>query len=170
MQIQPATAEDCRAIAEVHVESWQHAYEHILPAPYLASLSVTEREAMWRRAVEQWPSQLLVARTDGRIVGFVAFGASRDEGASPKCAEVWAIYVRPAYWSDGTGRQLWLAARQWILEAGFKLTSLWVFAENERAIRFYERAGFRAEPDSRKRFELGGASVEEVRYVMHDVA
>ena len=168
MQIQPATLEDCHAIAEAHVESWQHAYKQILPASYLASLSVTEREAMWRRAVEQWPSQLLVARIAGQIVGFVSFGASRDEGASPECAEVWAIYVLPAFWSAGIGRQLWLAARQRILEAGYKSISLWVIAGNERAIRFYERAGFSAEIESRKQFELGGASLEEVRYVMHD--
>lgn len=168
MQIQPATLDDCQSIAQVHVESWQQAYEQILPTPYLASLSVTEREAMWRQAVERWPSQLLVARTEGQIVGFVSFGASRDDGASPECAEIWAIYVRPALWSSGIGRELWLAARQRILQAGYKSISLWVFASNERAIRFYERAGFRAELESRKQFELGGAGVEEVRYVMHD--
>jgi ribosomal protein S18 acetylase RimI-like enzyme len=168
MQIQPATLDDCHAIAELHVESWQHAYKQILPAAYLASLSVAEREAMWRRAVEQWPSQLLVARTAGQIVGFVSFGPCRDVGASPECAEIWAIYVRPAFWSGGIGCQLWIAARQRILEAGYKSISLWVLAGNERAIRFYERAGFCAELESRKQFELGGASVEEVRYVRQE--
>jgi ribosomal protein S18 acetylase RimI-like enzyme len=166
MEISPATPEDCRAIAEVHVESWQHAYQHILPAPYLASLSVSERGAMWRRAVEQWPSQLLVARADGRIAGFISFGACRDEGAPPDRAEIWAIYVRPAFWSGGVGARLWLAARQQIRDARYTMVSLWVISGNERALRFYERAGFSAEPDSRKQFELGGATIEEVRYVM----
>jgi ribosomal protein S18 acetylase RimI-like enzyme len=166
MQIDSATLDDCRAVAEVHVESWQHAYKRTLPAPYLASLSVAEREAMWRRTVEQRPSQVLAARTAGQVVGFVSFGASRDDAAPPECAEVRAIYVRPAFWSAGVGWQLWLAARQRILEAGYKTVTLWVIASNERAIQFYERAGFSAEPESRKRFELGGAMLEEVRYVM----
>ena len=26
MEVQAATSEDCRALVEVHVESWQHAY------------------------------------------------------------------------------------------------------------------------------------------------
>lgn len=36
---------------------------------------------------------------------------------------------------------------------------------NERAVNFYERAGFILEINSRKPFELGGTSVEETRYV-----
>ena len=166
MLIEPATSEDCHAIAEAHVESWQHAYKALLPAPYLASLSVAEREAMWRRMHERQPSHLLVGRSAGQVVGFVAFGASRDEGMPSDRAEVWAIYVRPAFWSVGAGRLLWLAALQQVLVEGYKTVSLWVIAGNERAIRFYERAGFVAEPQSLKQFELGGATLEEVRYVL----
>src|SRR3954470_484929 len=98
MQIEAATAEDCRAVAEVHVESWQHAYKPFLPEQYLASLSITDREAAWRRMVERFPAHLLLARSAGQVVGFVAFGASRDEGAPAGCGEVFAIYVKPAFW------------------------------------------------------------------------
>jgi ribosomal protein S18 acetylase RimI-like enzyme len=167
MEIQAATAEDCRAVAEVHVESWQDAYRGILPEPYLASLSVTEREGMWRRMLEQQPSHLLVARAAGQVVGFVAFGASRDEGAPDDRAEIWAIYVRAASWSSGAGRRLWLEALNRILAEGYKSVSLWVIARNGRAIQFYERAGFVVEPESRKSFELGGTRLEELRYVRH---
>ena len=166
MQIESTTLEDCHGIAETHVESWRGAYKDILPAQYLASLSVAEREEMWRRMVERQPSHLLVARDAGQVVGFVAFGASRDEDAPADRAEVWAIYVRPAFWSVGAGRQLWLAAKRQILAEGYKTVSLWVVADNQRAIRFYESAGFVAEPESRKQFELGGALLEEVRYVL----
>jgi ribosomal protein S18 acetylase RimI-like enzyme len=165
MLVEPATSEDCHTIAEVHVESWQHAYKALLPEQYLAALSVPEREAMWRRMLEREPSHLLVVRSSGQVVGFVAFGASRDEGAPSKRAEVWAIYVKPAFWSVGAGRVLWLGALQRILAEGYKTVNLWVIAGNDRAIRFYERAGFVAEPGSRKEFELGGATLEEVRYV-----
>ena len=167
MEIQAATAEDCRAVAEVHVESWQHAYRGILPEQYLASLSVADRESMWRRLVEQQPSHLLVARALGQVVGFVAFGASRDEGAPIDRAEIWAIYVKAASWSTGAGRLLWLEALQRIVAEGYKSVSLWVIASNERAVRFYERAGFVVEPESSKSFQLGGTTLEELRYVYH---
>ena len=170
MQIESATAEDCRAVAEVHVESWQHAYKAFLPEQYLASLSVADREAGWRRMVERFPSHLLLARSAGQVAGFVAFGASRDEGAPPGRAEVFAIYVKPAFWSAGAGRQLCVAALQQLRTEGYESVSLWVIAGNERAIKFYERAGFVAEPESRKQFELGGVTLEEVRYVRSPAA
>ena len=142
MRLESATAEDCRAIAEVHVESWQHAYKGILPQEYLASLSVAEREAMWRRMVEREPSHLVLARNVDQIVGFVAFGASRDEGAPADCAEIWAIYVKPACWSTGAGRLLWLEALQRILAEGYKSISLWVIVGNERAVAILRACGF----------------------------
>jgi ribosomal protein S18 acetylase RimI-like enzyme len=164
MKIQPATLEDCHAIAEVHVESWQHAYRGLLPEEYLASLSVTERETMWRHMLDLPSSHLLVARAADGIVGLIAFGASRDDDAPNDRAEIWAIYVQPTSWSTGAGRLLWLEALQRIAAEGYEEVSLWVIAGNARARRFYERAGFVVEPASSKSFELGGTTLEEVRY------
>jgi ribosomal protein S18 acetylase RimI-like enzyme len=167
MRIRAASAEDCRAIAEVHVEAWQHAYRGMLPEQYLSSLSVAERESMWRRMVDEQPAHLLLACTASQVLGFVAFGASRDEDAQKDQAEIWAIYVKAEYWSTGAGRLLWLEALQRIVTAGYKTISLWVLAGNERAIRFYGRAGFVADPQARKAFALGGVTLEELRYVRY---
>ena len=41
---------------------------------------------------------------------------------------------------------------------------LWVLATNARAIGFYRKAGFQAEPSSTKEFVLGGATLTEIRY------
>jgi ribosomal protein S18 acetylase RimI-like enzyme len=169
MQIETAEADDCRAVATVHVESWQHAYHDILPAPYLASLSVDAREAVWLRLVERRQAHLLVARSAGQIVGFIAFGPSRNEDAPPGRAEIWTLYVRPAAWSTGVGRELCRAARQQLEVDGYQSVELWVIAENARAIRFYENAGFVEEPASRRCFELGGATLWEVRHVWPSV-
>ena len=89
-----------------------------------------------------------------------------DDGAPDDRAEVWAIYVRPVFWCTGVGRQLWLAAWQQMQTEGYTTASLWVIADNARAIRFYERAGFVAEGGSGKACEIGGTTVREVRYVL----
>jgi len=168
MKIEAATPEDCRAIAEVHVLSWQFAYRNILPEAYLASLSVSEREAKWCRVIENQRSHVLLARVSHQVAGFVSFGASRDEDAPLRCAEVFAIYVHPAFLSAGAGRQLWLAALRQIRAEGYKTVTLWVLAGNDRAIRFYERAGFSAEPGSGKQIEIGGVVLDEVRYARRE--
>jgi ribosomal protein S18 acetylase RimI-like enzyme len=165
MRIERATTEDCRAIAEVHVLAWQHAYRHILPAAYLASLSVEQREATWRASIETDSPQLLVAKSDSKVAGFVAFGPSRDEGAQRHCAEIWAIYLAPQFWSQGVGRMLWRTALERILAQGFKTVSLWVIVGNERASKFYLAAGFKPELTSLREFMIGGVQLQEVRYV-----
>ncbi len=165
LNIRSAVSADCRAIADVHVESWRHAYAGLLPDAYLAALSTEEREAMWRGAFEQHPDRLLVAYREDRIVGFAAFGPSHDRDARPDRAEIYAIYVAPMHWTTGVGRRLLLEALRRIQAAGNTAASLWVLADNERAIRCYERAGFAVEPQSRKSIDIGGVVLDELRYL-----
>ncbi len=164
MLIRPALAADARAIAQVHVKSWQHAYADLLPADYLASLSVDARCEMWQAAIAKGAPRVLVAEQHGNIAGFAAVGPSRDEGALPQDFEIWAIYLAPEYWGQGTGGQLWQAVREFSVQCGAQSMSLWVVANNARAIHFYDAHGFTQQPDSLATFELGGVSLQEVRY------
>jgi ribosomal protein S18 acetylase RimI-like enzyme len=108
---------------------------------------------------------LLVAKVDGAVTGWLSFGRCRDEGSADTQAEVWAIYVRPASWSSGAGRALWLRARELMRVQGFESCSLWVLALNERAIRFYGAAGFVHDGAAPKSFVLGGAQLQEERMI-----
>lgn len=165
MRITPASPEDLRAVAELHVASWQGAYVGILPCAYLANLSVERREESWRQVLAEGQSELLVAHDGASVVGFVSFGPSRDADAPAGRGEIWAIYVLPRAWSTGVGRALLAAARARLLAAGFRSISLWVIVGNERATRFYSTAGFTMEPGSEKAFEIEGTEVHEVRMV-----
>lgn len=137
MQVTHAIAEDARAVAEIHVNVWRTAYASIVPADYLVSLSIQRREAMWNEYIATKGHELLVSKEAGVMQGWISFGQCRDEGSSKVEAEIWAIYVSPSAWSTGVGRLLWLRARALMLAQGFQSCSLWVFPQNERAIRFY---------------------------------
>lgn len=165
MPIERATPEDARAIAQLHVVTWRAAYKDIVPAEYLAALSVTAREAMWSESISRTVPDILLAKERGETAGFVAFGPCRDEGAPAYQSEIWAIYVAPSYWSTGIGRQLWLAARVHLVQQGYKSVSLWVLAQNMRATKFYLAAGFQLEPHSSKERLVAGHSLEEHRYI-----
>ena len=167
MQVTHATLEDARAVAEIHVLSWQSAYKLILPVEYLTSLSVDKREAWWKQCIVAGTPQLLVAKTHGAVQGWLNFGACRDEDSTPSNAQVWALYVSPNSWSTGAGRALWLRARELMLAQGFKSCSLWVFPQNSRAITFYQAAGFHRDSSPTKSFELAGRQLEEVRYAIN---
>jgi GNAT superfamily N-acetyltransferase len=143
-RIRPATREDARAIAEVHVASWRAAYRGLLPDAYLDRLSVDEREAQRREHLDD-PSEAwgtLVAEEDGRVVGFATFGPSRDEDAPPGTGEVPAIYLDPAVVGTGVGRDLFAETTTGLRHAGYGRATLWVLEANDRARRFYEKAGW----------------------------
>src|SRR5690242_5012297 len=105
MRVRWAALEDARAIAEVHVSSWQVGYRGLIPAETLDRMTIAEREPRWR----EWLSSptapsTLVAGHGGRIEGFcsVAMAARGAEEASD-LAEIPAFYVAPGAWRGGGG-------------------------------------------------------------------
>jgi len=164
LRIEPAVRDDARGIAQVHVDGWRAAYATIVSPALLERLSVDKRETMWTEIIARAESEILVARHGDGLAGWINFGRSRDEGAGPAEGEIWAFYVAPALWSTGAGRALWLAAHDRLRSRGFATCCLWVFPENARAIRFYERAGFVRDPAPPKSFELAGETLHEIRF------
>ena len=82
-------------------------------------------------------------------------GPSReDDGATPQ--ELYAIYVRAAWWGTGLGQALWDAVRP---DAA---CSLWVLEDNARAQAFYRRNGF--VPDGAREL-YAGLDAWEIRMV-----
>ena len=167
MLIRPAEPEDARAVAEIHVEAWRAAYESILPEAFLASLNVASRQEFWTQFLIKKKGRLLVAMDGMRMLGWINTGRCRDDDALPSDAEIWALYVSPAVWSKGVGRQLWESAQCSLREAGFIRCSLWVLAQNVRAIRFYQAAGFERDNFSTKSIQLAESLFEEVRFTCH---
>jgi GNAT superfamily N-acetyltransferase len=99
--IRVATVQDAGAIARVHVESWRTTYAGIVPAAYLVSLDVGQREASW----QEWLTldvDVFVGEVDGEVVGFVGGGTIREpvEGFD---AELFAIYLLREAQRHGVG-------------------------------------------------------------------
>lgn len=164
LQIGPAAAEDALGVAQLHVSSWRVAYAGIVPQQYLDSLSIPDREVMWREAIRRGVPELVLAKEDDEAVGFVSFGKARDKDLPETAGEIWAIYVLPSHWSRGVGYGLWLHARERLRSQGFQSVSLWVLADNARAIRFYTRAGFVRDPGAAQDIVRAGKTLAEVRY------
>ena len=162
--VRPAIARDAKAIAEIHVATWQAAYEGVMPDDYLKTMTVEKRLAYWREAIEFSDPQILVAAESDKVIGFVGFDRSRDPGTKSTVGEIWALYVTPAHWRQGAGLALWDGARDGLKEEGCTQVTLWVLLQNERALRFYEQAaGFKREMPSLKTVAFGTVKLEEIR-------
>lgn len=152
MHITPPTVADAEALTDLHLDVWEEAYAGLMPPSVFAERRVrrAERVLSWRGIIASGSSDNLLAwNDDGRLLGFSSTGPGRDdpaEGLPP--LELMALYVRAEVYGSGVGHALCEAA------LGPAPAYLWVLDGNERAIRFYERQGFR--PDGvTKREDVG---------------
>lgn len=163
-EVRPATLRDAKAIAEIHVQAWQHAYDGLVADDDLKSLSVEKRQAMWREAIEYSEPQVLVAVDEAKkVVGFIGIDRSRDPKSKSTTGEIWAHYVQPSVLGLGAGLALWDAARDACEDEGFLEVTVWVFVRNERGIAFYDAAGFKRDMKTLRTTPVGSTRLEEVR-------
>ena len=151
------TDEEIRGKAYVHYQSWQEAYRGIVDQEYLDALSLEK----CLQTAYRWPDNMIVAKDGASVIGFVGCGKYRNEELE-NTGEVFAIYILPEYYGRGVGYRLMQAALSQLKE--FRQVAVWVLKENKRAIRFYERCGFR--PDGREATVTLGSPVTEIRMVL----
>lgn len=166
VSVRSATPADAVGIARVHVLSWQAGYRGLMDQGILDALSVDDRAARWDGILSE-PHPLtidtLVAESEDEIVGWVSFGAGRDEGAEAE-GEVYGIYSDPGSWSRGVGHALLTAAEGALRAAGHRTAFLWVLDGNERADSFYLRHGWDVDGEA-KIDERPGMTLREHRRI-----
>jgi GNAT superfamily N-acetyltransferase len=135
--IRRAVPEDAEALAHLHIDVWDDAYTGLMPQGILDDrrVRVAERVARWREILGPDPDVFLAESEDG-LIGFAAVGPGQDNDVDTEL-ELKSLYVRATWWGTGVGYALFETA------LGDRAAYLWVLASNARAIRFYERQGFR---------------------------
>lgn len=114
---------------DVAIELWRRTWQHHFP-----QIDFNQRVAWWR---ERWKQELVpvadvvVAERDGELIGFVTIDS--------KSRYLDQLVVAPEHWSTGAGATLLDEAKR-RSPLGIELL---VNTENGRAIRFYEKHGFR---------------------------
>ncbi|MGY1496359.1 N-acetyltransferase family protein [Streptomyces sp. QTS52] len=164
--VREMTLDDCERVSEIRIRGWQHAYQGLMPQPYLDALSVPEDAERRRMFFVRAGSEVvdLVAEQAGEVVGWACHGPYRDGEIRTDDAELYAIYVDAGRFGTGVGQALLREAVRRCADARHPRMLLWVLKGNERARRFYERAGFAAD-GAEEPFDVDGIAVPEVRYV-----
>jgi len=176
--IRASSAADAAQVAAVQREGWFAAYEGIIPAQIIDRVTAPDDGARVRQSFRTRPWQRMLVAVAARevapgIVGYASFGPETEatapwpppltpDGEEGRVAELYALYVRPAWWSTGTGRALMERVLAGTTRAGYLSLTLWVLRDNGRARRFYERAGFAPDGAVNVLDRLGG--VTEIRY------
>jgi GNAT superfamily N-acetyltransferase len=78
----------------------------------------------------------------GGVAGFAYAESSVDYFTREKHGHLAIIAVHGDAEGSGVGRKLLQAVEEWAMTRGYRFVTLNVFAQNERARRVYERAGY----------------------------
>lgn len=153
--IQQLSAEDtpaAEALASVMISAWRAGFRGILPETTIEKYTQFYPCAdMFRQIIASGIGTMYLARLDGQTVGLLY---RISEG---KTFRIEALFTLPEVWGTGVAAQLIHRALQ--DASGCSCVTVWPFAENHRARRFYEKHGF--SPTGRSR--MGDA--EEVEYL-----
>ena len=148
------TDDEIRGKAFVHWKAWHEAYPGLVDQRYLDALTLERCEKM----ACSWTDGLIVAKHEGRVIGFVGCGDRGDE--APDTGEIFALYVLSEYYGKGVAHKLMEAGLEQLKH--YPQVCLWVLKENKRAIRFYQKCGFA--PDGKEMISpnIGAAEIRMV--------
>ncbi len=162
--IRKPTFDNAEVMAHILCASWKDAYQNILTKDELDKLTNEQsRKEMFVRLLKNSVENYWILYNEEVPCGLIYFCASRDTDMKD-FAEVAAIYTLKEYWSKGAGKIIMDFAISEVRKIGYKKVMLWVFEENHRARKFYEKNGFTCE-NTFKVSKFGSA--REVRYIRH---
>ncbi|EWC58784.1 GCN5-related N-acetyltransferase [Actinokineospora spheciospongiae] len=171
-QVRPATPADADEIARIQVQTWQTAFESLLPTDVLAGLDPAEAAEQWRQTMAQGPATVFVAQEGPWVVGFCSVGPSPEsESAAANdlpaedaatVALVSLLLVEPRWGRRGHAGRLLATAAAELRGAGCTRGIAWVPERNAASVGFFRRVGW--EPDGVVRtLDAGGRPLREVR-------
>lgn len=146
-----AQKSDSFALAAVHHDSLRETFCQLAPA-YANSRTLDDFERLWCERFDDPECVTSVLVRGEQIVGLVSASAPRDDDADGSFGEVGRIYLHPCVWQKGHGSLLLSWCEEELARMGYRESKLWVFEVNSRAIRFYERCGYRCDGKTKVEF------------------
>ena len=144
-KIRRATQRDhdaiCLLAEEINVQHHAHS-PHVFAAP-----PGIERDAeFWRTAIDDTEGMLLLSMIDHRVVGLlrakILLPSETSFLRTRQVCHVGTVVVTASMQGQGIGKQLLDAIEQWAKIMAAEEIRLEVFEANDKAIGFYDAAGF----------------------------
>ncbi|MFZ6731562.1 GNAT family N-acetyltransferase [Undibacterium sp. Ji42W] len=143
--IRKAETADVSALTVLILQVWLDTYVKQgvtrSVASYVLSELTTTRTAAYLAQVD---THILLADVDGRLVGYCQTlnGKRHAQVKGEYQAELDHLYVHPAFFGRGIGRQLLAEAEEHLRAQGVQQLWLTAWVGNDKALRFYPRTGY----------------------------
>ena len=117
----------------------------------------------YKRVITDENENSYVIQKDGKTVGILKIAEPVDDDLDDNHYELHYIYLHPEYFRQGIGAFAMEFVFEKVRELGKRYVCLWVFAENEDSIKFYEKCGFRT--DGKTKIQERGKAMEIIRMI-----
>lgn len=170
LTIRPHTLSDATAIGTILADGWRQAYSAFMPEGRLkthADRAYRHREIAEFLGTDFDPGReaLLVAESEGRIVGFAHLEIEAEEAGRQGIINL--LYVSPDAQQGGVGRQLVAASAEWFGGQGVGPILVSAFAQNPFS-GFYRHIG--GVETRRRTHDVLGTPLESITFSWPDAA
>lgn len=132
------------------IDLWkkQYNFHHHLDPEYYVSNSaslIKKFQKYLAEAIEKNNPHILVARTDGKIIGFVTFNRQSADYFDTKIqeyGEVIELFIDDGYRNQGIGKRLLQAVENHFSKLRIKYIEIQTSTFNNNAIEFYQHSGY----------------------------
>lgn len=163
MEVRAATVDDATIMGEIHYYTWLSTYSRLIDQGFLKSHSI-QKSTHYFQSIQC--INHLVGIINNQVIGFIGYGPSREESL-PNYGEITGLYILKAYQQQGYGKILLQEALTVLTKMGYSQYYLWILAENQGAMHFYEQNGFCH--DGQTKQHLLGKPVIERRYLRKEL-
>ncbi len=139
--VRPLQESDAPKIRAVALEAWQYTYRKIFDQKFIENFVnqnyAEEAIASLFPRIQSGSMFFDVAEYGSRIIGFCNLGINNQS------AELYRIYLRPAFIGQGIGQKMLELCEKFVTEHGLNSYFCFVHKDNEIGKRFYLKSGFR---------------------------
>lgn len=140
--IRKVNSGDAAILTYIQTESWKEAFKNIISSDLLARCTETDRvKKMYDKLLEHKTGNGYILEVHGEPHCIAWWDATREHSMTGY-AELICIHSLPNNWRNGYGNKMLDRILDDIQKSGYQKVMLWVFTENRRARKFYERKGF----------------------------
>ncbi len=150
MKIRISTINDLQILTRISEQSFREAFENNNTSSenFEEYVKKAFSAAQLQNEIESSDSIFLLAEDQDKEA--IGYGKLRQDNRRKDllngldCIEIERIYALKKYWGKGVGKALMLKMLELTKEQGYQHICLSVYEENPKAIRFYEKFGFKS--------------------------
>ncbi len=144
--IRPLAESDFDTVISIVNRDWKDVYTGYVNQGLLSDAGCQERGQQLKKDFISHRLSEYVWEESGRILGLLSMGPTADSDKT-NAFEIWRIYLAVEAQGRGIGGQLLAFAEQNAKANGYTEILIWAFSKNARAIKFYQKYGYRIDKE-----------------------